>query len=171
MDSRLATVVALASAQVLLYRIDSRQALKTVGFLWLLYLFLFLSAQGVRLFCTFFSLSFYEIPLLSLILFFAFGDGLKRFPRFRKAFLHVPNFYFLSSLWICLAWLGLFSAQDLWSGFSWSFFAALMLPTLTGIKEQLALLNPLRAFTGLPLFLMTVGFVFLGFLFFLKFSN
>ena len=172
-------LIGLAIGQVLLYRISSKQTLRTFWFLSLFYFFLFSFVQGLRIFCSSFSISFYEIPLLGLVLFFVFGNGVSGFPRFQKTFLNIPDFYLLSGLWVSLIWFGEFSGAEesvsvstsLTNGFLQSFFAASLFPVLAGIKERLALLNQPNEFRGLPIFLISAGLLLLGFVFFLPFSK
>ena len=168
-------------AQVIFYRVSSSGALKTFWFLGFFYFFLFSFIQGLRIFCEFLSISFYELPLLSVVLFLVFGRGVNGFPNFQKVFGEAPDFYLFSSLWVSLIWMGFFSFEhvpqpvsaqvSLLHGFFWSFFTALLFPVLAGIKEKLALMDPPNAFRGLPIFLITTGFLLLGLLFFVRFNN
>ncbi len=170
-DWHFSALVGLASAQVLIYQINSKQALRAYLFFGFLYFFLFSFAWGLGIFCDLFSITFYKIPLLSLVLFLVFGRKASGFPRFQKAFQEAPDFYLLSSLWISLIWVAFFQGSSLLSGFFWSFFAALLLSVLAGIKERLALINPPNAFQGFPLFLAAAGFLLLGLHFFINFKN
>ena len=157
------SVVGLALAQVLLYRIDSRQALRAFGFLGIFYFFLFALVQELKIFCTLFSISFYDLPLLSITLLFVFGREIRRFPRFARAVNSAPQFYLLTSLFMSLIWFKFLpSADSFVRVFLWSFFAALLIPLLSGIKERLLLSNAPDAFRGLPLFLLAAGLLLLG---------
>ncbi len=176
----LAELAGLVSAQVIFYQTSSKQALKTFWLLGLFYFFLFSFVQGLLIFCNLLFIPFYEIPLLSLALFFVFGRGVNGFPSFQKAFREVPNFYLFSSLWISLIWIGFSRGHNLQSeqaitsllhGFVWSFVAAFMFPVLIGIKDKLALMNPPNVFRGLPVFLIATGILLLGLVFFIHFSN
>lgn len=179
MNWNLTELVALVVGQILLYRISSRQALRTFWFLALFYLFLFSVVQGLQVFSRSFSIVFYEIPLLGLALFFVFGNGVNGFPQFPKISAKLPDFYLLSGLWVSLIWFGEFSrveesaslSTSLTSGFLQSLFAAALFPVLAGIKERLALLNQPNEFRGLPVFLISAGILLLGFVFFLPFSK
>ncbi len=176
----LAELIGLVSAQAVFYQVSSKQALKTFWLLGLFYFFLFSFVQGLQIFCNLFFISFYEVPLLSLALFFVFGRGVIGFPSFQKAFREVPDFYLFSSLWISLIWIGFFSGQDrepeqaiqsLLNGFVWSFVTALMFPILVGIKEKFVLMNPPNEFRGLPIFLIATGILLLSLVFFIPFNN
>ena len=181
MDGHLAELVGLVSAQAVCYRISSKQALKTFWFLGLFYFFLFSFVQGLKVFCDLLSISFYKLPLLSIVLFLIFGRGVNGFPSFQKAFRETPDFYLFSSLWISLIWMGSFSSAcmpepvsasiSLLHGFFWSFFTALLFPVLAGMKEKLALINPPDEFCGLPVFLIATGLLLLGLVFFIRFNN
>ena len=182
MNGFLFELVGLASAQVIFYRVNPKQAVKTFWLLAFFYFFLFSFTEGLRIFCNRFLISFYELPLLVLVLFLVFGRGVRGFPRFQIAFREAPDFYLFSGLWVSLIWLGEFPpagqvqaqaniTHALLNGFFQSFFAASLFPILAGIKERMVLLNPPEEFRGLPLFLMATGIVLLGLVFFIHFSN
>lgn len=181
MDSRLQELVGLALAQAVFYRMSSKQALKTFWLLGFFYFFLFSFVQGLKIFCDLLSVSFYKLPLLSIVLFFVFGRGINGFPNFQKAFREAPDFYLFSSLWVSLVWMAFSSSVyspetvsarvSLLHGFFWSFFAAFLFPVLTGIKEKLDLTNSPGAFRGLPIFLIATGILLLGLVFFIYFNN
>ncbi|OGW85084.1 MAG: hypothetical protein A3C35_04515 [Omnitrophica bacterium RIFCSPHIGHO2_02_FULL_46_11] len=173
MTDHLPYLIGLASAQAFLYRASSRQSLKVFYFLTMFYFALFPFVRGLRIFCAHFSISFYELPLLLLTLFVVFGKRTKYLPYFSKAFVEAPDFYLFSSIWISLIWSGWFLPQNpsLWKGLFWSFFTACMFPILTGLKERLALFDPPKGFSGLPLFLITAGFLILSFQFFIQVNH
>lgn len=171
MSGHLVGLVSLAVAQVLLYQVHPKKALKSAFFLGAFYLLLFSFAHGLRLFCATFSISFYELPLLALSLWLVFGKTLKGVPRFEKMFFEVPNFYFFSGFWISLMWIGMFRDHNIVEGAGWSFFAVVALPILAGLRQRLRLSSPLRSFEGLPLFLISTGFFLLALVFLLKFNN
>lgn len=163
MDWFFPAVVGLALTQVIFYRVDSRKALRTFALLGIFYFFLFAFVQGLKIFCTLLTISFYDLPLLTLVLFLIFGRELKTFPRFERVGRFVPQFYFWTSLFISLIWFAFpFSRESFVGAFFWSFFVALLIPILSGIKERLSLSNSPEMFQGLPLFLLAAGILVLA---------
>ena len=176
----------LAVAQIALYQIPSKQALHGFWFLGFFYFFLFAFAQGVALFSRLFSLPFYEFPLFFLAVFVLFRRTGKPFPQFGKQVRLAPDFYLFSAIWMGVIWLSFILTvvgavhepplhgrwQEIYvQSFFWSFFPALVLPVLAGIRDRLALLDPPKAFEGLPVFLIASAIFLLAILFFLSFIN
>ena len=181
MENMCSELVGLATAQVWLYRMNSKSALRSVGVHTLFYFFLLAFVQGLQIFCSLFAVEFYMIPLLSITLFFVFGGRIatgggsafspKGFPVFQRASAWVPDFYLFTGLWVSLMW----NAQavptgpaDFAKGYFWSFFAAGLLPIFSEMKERLALLNAPAGFQGLPLFMIAAGIFLLGLLSFVR---
>lgn len=157
-------IVGLASAQVILYRLDSKRALKTFGFLGFFYFFLFAFVEGLKIFCALFSISFYDLALLSITLFLVFGREVKGFPAFEPRFKRAPGFYLFTSLFMSLIWFSFPEpAPDLFiRAFTWSFFAALLIPMSAGMKDRLQLLKPRDELHSLTLFLLAAGILLLA---------
>ncbi len=184
--SFLAAFFGLAVSQAALYRIPTKQALQNFWFLGFFYFFLFAFAQGIVIFSRLFSLSFCEFPLFFLAVFILFRRTGKPFPQFGQQVRPAPDFYLFSAIWMGVIWLSFILTvvgavhepplhgrwQEIYvQSFFWSFFPALVLPVLVGVKERLALLNPPKAFEGLPVFLIASAIFLLAIIFFLSFIN
>ena len=186
--SLLAAFFGLAVSQAALYQIPTKQALQHFWFLGFFYFFLFAFAQGIVIFSHLFSLPFCEFPLFFLAVFILFRRTGKPFPQFGKQVRPAPDFYLFSAVWIGVIWLSFIlnpmigahghapllldaPEESYVRSFFWSFFPALVLPVLVGIKERLALLDPPKAFEGLPVFLIASAIFFLAIIFFLSFIN
>lgn len=162
----LAGILGLVLAQVWMYRVASRRALLKFWTLIFFYLLLFSFMEGLRLFCAFFSASFYELPFFLLIVFLVFGRTWRALPEFEKREKIAPNFYLLSGFWMGMIWFGFFQDQNILGASAWSLIAAILLPVLAGIRERLELLDIPRPFQGFPILAISAMILLLGFLFF-----
>lgn len=156
----LPALVGLACAQVIFYRISSKQAVKDFPFLALFYCLTFLFIKGLLIFCDLYSASLYALPLVLLTLVISFGREPTQLPVFQKCFRQAPAFYLLTSFWVSLIWFA--QDLDLAKGLSASFLAAFLLPILAGIKERLQLTDAPRHFAGVPLLVISAGIILLG---------
>jgi hypothetical protein len=152
----------LAVAQVMFYRISLRKDAKQIWFIWFFYFSLFILVKVVHLFCAYFSILFYQLPLFSAVLFLIAARESNWLPRFRKAIGGIPNFYILTGLWASTIWFSVFPQRDLLDGLGWSFLAAGILILAAGIKERLELFKPPAWFSGLPVFLLAIGLILFG---------
>ena len=171
MSGYLLSLVGLAFAQVVFYEFSPKQAFKISGFLFIFYLILFSFVKGLQFFCGLYSISFYEVQLLAIVLFFAFGGKPLGFPHIGKASQALPPFYFFSGLWMSMNWLGMPEISGWPGGFLGPLLASLSLPILSGIKERLGLQDAPRACSGLPLLFLSTGFFLLGLTFLIRFSH
>ena len=163
------SLMGLALVQAWLYRVSARHVLRNFWLLVLFYLLIFYFARGLKIFCGFCSISFYESPIFAALLFLVFGRGIRGFARFPKANSSAPNFYLLSGLWIGLIWISFFSQGSVLDGFKGSLLSAFFFLILIGIKERLEILDAPSGFKGLPLLLISAGIFLLGFYFFKAF--
>ena len=161
-DIALSVFSGLALCQALFYRIELRETMSKFRFLWVLYFSLFVLASGVHILCAHFSILFYQVPLLVVILFGAMREGVTWFPRFRRRWRGAPEFYLFSSLWVSICWLSLFAESDFLNGLVWSLVASLLLLFVVGIKARLELADPPIWFSGPPIFCIAVGLFLLG---------
>jgi len=167
-EELLVAFVGLSAVQTAYYHIRVRYATRHIWLLGGFYFAVFLIANATHLLVEHFEISFYELPLLSLVLFLGGMECQRALPRFRRVFLGIPEFYLGSSLWAGFTWLGQFGQIGLWQGAMWSLFAAMLLPILAALKERLSLTDPPKWARGLPIYWVTVGVLLLGCLGFLQ---
>lgn len=153
---------ALATVQMLLYRIKPREALKRFWILGGLYLGLFLVVKGLHMLGGRLGQSPYELPLLLILLWLAARGAAARLPGFRGRSGGAPDFYLTTILWAGLGWFA-HPVRDMVAGLLWSFCGAGLLPVLSAMKERLELADQPEWFAGLPAFLTAAGLLLLGF--------
>ena len=167
-EADLSSLVALATAQVWLYRVDSKEAIRSIGFHTLFYFFLAVMVEGLGVFCSLFEVNFYEVPLFCLAMFFTFGRPVRGFPAFVRTAPATPHFYLFTSLWFGLMWMtdGPAAASPLHfaHGYYRCLFAAALLPVFSALRERLSLLEAPPPFRGLPIFMVASGIFLLGLL-------
>lgn len=158
--------------QIIFYDVPLKKAIGSYWFLGFFYFSVFSCAQGLIIFCQYFSIPFLAFPIGLLLNALLLKNGLKRVPQFPQKYLAFPDFYLFSSLWLSLVWMEYLFRQhsftpqyNLIEAFLWSWFCAVLFPILAGIKERIQLNAPIRfSFTGI--FLVSAGFIFLALSFF-----
>ncbi len=160
-------------AQIIFYDISMKRALHSYWFLGLFYFLVFSCVQGLVIFCKYFSISFFILPLGCILCFFFLKNGLKQVPQFKEKLFAWPNFYLFSSLWLSLVWIGYLSNQVIFTArynfieaFVWSWFCAVLFPILAGIKERLELMDIPPGFSSTGIFFVAAGFILLALSFF-----
>ncbi len=173
LSQKLLSYLVLVCAQVVLYQVSMKQALRNYWFLGLFYFLVFSCVQGLVIFCAYLSISFFVLPVLCLLAAFLLKNRLKGAPQFQKRILTLPNFYLFSGLWISLVWTGelmnqtvLTAPYNFMEAFIWCLFSALLFPVLAGIKERLDLMDTPAGFSITGIFFVAAGFLLLGFSFF-----
>lgn len=171
-ETILSSLVALATAQAWLYRVDSKEAIRSIGFHTLFYFFLSVAVEGLSVFCSLFAIQFYELPLFCLAMFFIFGRPVQGFPAFANSVPAVPHFYLFTSLWFGLMWManGPETANPLHfaHGYYACLLAAVFLPVFSALRERLTLLETPPPFRGLPIFMIASGIFLIGLLSFVR---
>ena len=171
----------LSVIQVAFYRVSSKQALRTFGFLGFFYFFLFALTRGLIVFCLLFSMPFCEAPLFFLTVLILFQKPIHLFPQFESQKHDPLGFYLFSAIWTGTVWLAFLfygnagislASEELYlRAFLWSVFPASVFPVLSGIRERLGVFDSPQFFEGLPIYLIASGIFFLTNVFFWGFIN
>ena len=171
-ETDLSSLVALATAQVWLYQIDSKEAIRSVGFETVFYFFLAVIVEGLGVFCSLFEIRFYEVPLFCLAMFFIFGRPVQGFPAFVRPSPAVPHFYLFTGLWFGLMWMAVGPRAEGPLHFAHGYYrcllAAALLPVFSALRERLSLLEAPLPFRGLPIFMVASGIFLMGLLSFVR---
>ena len=173
LDQHFLMFVVFVCAQILLYEVGVKQALQNYWFLGLFYFLVFSCVQGLVIFARYCSIPLFPIPAVFLLALVLLQNGLKRAPQFQKKSPALADFYLFSSLGLGLIWAVDLSDQAVFvasyhfmEAFVWSWFCAVLLPVLAGIRERIEFMETPPNIPTTAIFLSAAAILVLVFSFF-----
>ncbi len=161
-ESAFVLLVGLAVSQVHYYRLKVSEVGKQLWFLWFFYFSVFLVAFAVRFVCARVGILFYQLPLLSVVLFLVAIRRPAWRPTFSKAFPQAPHFCALPAFWLGFGSFVIVPQLDVLTALVWAFVAAILLFIVVGMKERLDLTKGPSWFSGPPVLWFSVGILMLA---------